>query len=555
MRILHALVWASLGGLGAWADQTPPRLAVVISVDQMRADYFERFGPYFGADGFNRLTSQGAWFQNCHYQHALTITAPGHATILSGVNANVHGVIANDWKESKTLIDGNSVEDVSSPLVGITPQGPQAAKSGRSPRNFLGTTVGDRLKERYGAKAKVFGVADKDRSAILMSGARADGAYWGEDARFVTSTYYRRELPDWVKAFNAAHPPEADYGRIWDRLLDPALYDKVQGPDRAVGEYTGKGDPTGTFPKRMDGGAPGPTPDFLWALDYAPWNNDFVVEFAEKLIEVEQLGADETPDLLCVGFSQTDRVGHSYGPDSHEVMDSYLRLDRTIAGFLSFLDTKIGRKNYVVVLTADHGVGSIPEQVRQKQGAAAGGRIEGAKLVAHVKSALEAAFGPPPADSWWVIRDSGGFRLNPRALEAKNLSPARAAGEIRQALLTFPGIAAAWTREQMLGREPLGDYGERMRLSYHAERSPDVVFMTRPNWLVGTTPASHGTPYEYDSHVPQLWFGAGIRPGARTEPVAVEDIAPTLAALLGVTLPPEAKGKRLFSGATSNAQR
>ena len=532
------------------AEKPVPRLAVLIAVDQMRADFLVKFRPYFGEGGFKRLLLGGANYPNCHYQHAISVTAPGHATILSGVNANVHGIIANDWKDPQTLQDGNAVEDSASPLVGLPPHTGRypnatlAAKAGRSPRNFLGTTVGDRLKARYGAAARVFGVADKDRSAILMAGTKADGAYWTEEGRFVTSTFYRPELPAWVEKFNSLHNLTHKFGQVWDRLLEPEIYERVQGPDDATGEYSGMG-LTRIFPKRFDGGKSVPSNEFLGILDVAPWSNDLVAGLAEKLVEVERLGDDATPDLLCVGFSQPDGIGHAYGPDSHEVMDSYLRLDQVLARFLAFLDRKVGRENYLLVLTADHGVGPIPEQTQEKLGAASAGRIIAAEISAHVNAALDAVYGPLPADHYWTVRDASGFRLNARALEAKNVSLARAATEVRQAVLKFPGIAEAWTREQLLSDQPLAGFGERMRLSYHAERSPDVMVVIKRYWLPGTTQASHGTPYDYDTHVPQLWFGAGIKPVVHPERVAVEDIAPTLAGLLGVDLP-EAKGRRLF---------
>ncbi len=538
------LLVAGLGPLGA-EERPVPRLAVVVSVDQMRGDYLKRFGPYFGADGFNRLVREGADFQNCHYNHAFTITAPGHATILSGVNPSAHGIIGNDWRDPASFVGVNAVQDVDSPLVGVAPRGPNAAQTGRSPRNFLGTTVGDRLKERYGAAAKVFGVADKDRSAILMAGAKADGAYWSVDGKFVTSTYYHRELPAWVQEFNAANPPEGYFGRVWERLREVEIYDTVQGPDDATGEYSGQG-LTRTFPKRIDGGKPEPSNGFLWTLELSPWGNELVAGLAMRLIESEGLGIDDTPDLLCVGFSQTDRIGHSYGPDSHEVMDSFLRLDQVLAEFLRYLDQRVGRDHYVLVLTADHGVGPIPEQTIEKRGADAAGRISGSKLEAHVSGALAAAFGPAPEGQYWALRDGSGYRLNSTVVKHAGADPAKVRAVLRDALATFPGIADVWTRDQLLGEGALGGYGERMRLSYNATRSPDVVFLIQPFWLAGTTTANHGTPYDYDSHVPQVWVGGGFQAGARAERVAVEDLAPTLAGLLGVELPPEAKGRRLF---------
>jgi len=552
--------WVAAAGLQAAEPSAPPKLAVVISVDQMRADYLERFRPYFGTDGFNRLTGQGAWFQDCHYQHAVTKTAPGHATILSGVHANVHGIIANEWLDRTTFIQGNNVEDPASPLVGLPPRLDRyanaafAAKAGRSPRNFLGVTVGDRLKEKYGAAAKVFGVADKDRAAILMSGPRADSAYWTEEGRFVTSTYYRPDLPAWLEQFNVERGAARHFGQVWDRLLEAAIYDRVQGPDEAPGETVEDGLP-GTFPKKVDGGKEKLTNAFFDAFDHAPWDNDLVADLAERLVEHEQLGADATPDLLCVGFSQTDKVGHAYGPDSHEVMDSYLRLDRTLAGFFHFLDAKVGPGNWVVALTADHGAPSLPEKTQREQGSDAAGRLSGSALDRFLFSALDTIYGPLPENAYWALRDNSGYHLNPAALKAKHLTGPQLDEKIREVLLAYPTIAAVYTREQLVAPGPLDVFGEMERLSYYAPRSMDVVYIPKRNFIErATAGTTHGTPYDYDTHVPQVWYGAGVPPGVHRERVAVEDLAPTLAALLGVTLPPEAKGKRLFPSATSNVQ-
>jgi len=529
----------------------PPRLTVVISIDQMRADYLERFRPYFGDGGFKRLTDEGAWFKDCHYQHAVTKTAPGHATILSGVHANVHGIVANEWLNRQTFIQGNNVEDVNAPLVGLPPRLDRyanatfAAKAGRSPRNFLGVTVGDRLKARYAA-AKVFGIADKDRAAILMAGPKADGAYWTEEGRFVTSTYYRPALPAWLEEFNAARGPAHHFGEVWDRLLDPAIYDRVQGPDDAPGEQAEDGLPT-TFPKKLDGGKPQVSLTFYDAFDHAPMDNELVADAAEELVKAEHLGADDVPDLLCVGFSQPDKVGHAYGPDSHEIMDTYLRLDRTLAELFQFLDRQVGAGRYVVVLTADHGVPPLPETTQSKLGADAAGRLSGGALDRYLFAALDAAYGPLPANAYWAVRDNSGYHLNPAALAAKNLTPTQLEEKIRDLLLQYPMISKVYTRDQLTGPWPLDEFGEMERLSFYPPRGTDVVYIPKPFFVergpVGTT---HGTPYEYDTHVPQVWFGAGVKPGVHDERVAVEDLAPTLAAMLGVTLPPEAKGKVLF---------
>lgn len=547
MRVFLILGALTLSGASLAAAEPPPRLAVVVTVDQMRADYLERFRPWFGEGGFKRLLAGGAVYSDCHYGHAVTKTAPGHATLLSGVNANVHGIVANEWLDRASFIQGNAVEDTGAPLVGLPPRlgrypnATLAAKAGRSPRNFLGVTVGDELKARYPG-AKVFGVADKDRSAILPAGAKADGAYWTEEGIFVTSTYYRAELPAWVQEFNAAHNAAQFSGRTWDRLLDKSVYDQVQGPDDAPGEESSSGLPA-TFPKRLPEAGDA---DFFGAFDRTPWNNDQVEAMARRLIEMEQLGADDIPDLLAVGFSQTDAMGHAYGPDSHEVMDSYLRLDRTLARFFAFLDARVGAGRWVLVLTADHGVAPLPERIQADKGPGAAGRIDGKTLDAHVAAALDRTFGPLAPPLYWAVRDNSGYHVNPAALRARHLELDRVAAALQAALQAHPMIARAYTRAELTGTARLDSIGEMTRLSYFPARSADVLFVEKYAFQLRAQGTTHGTPHDYDTHVPLVWYGAGVTPGVRTGTVHVEDLAPTLAGLFRVQLPPEARGRRLF---------
>ncbi|MBP7482042.1 MAG: alkaline phosphatase family protein [Lacunisphaera sp.] len=528
----------------------PPRLVVVISVDQMRADYLDRFRPYFGPGGFKLLLDQGANFANCHYRHSITKTGPGHAVILSGVHANIHGIIANEWllraEAAPELV--NCVEDRDSALVGQAPRavrspgGVLEAKSGRSPRHYLAATVGDQLKLRHGARAKVFGVADKDRAAILMSGKLADGAYWTEDGRVVTSTYYRPELPAYLTVFNAEQRAEKLHGGEWTRLLDPSVYDSVQGPDDAPGESKAVGF-TSTFPKRLDGGQARIGKDYYDAFDYTPWNNDLIADLARAVITQEQLGeADGSPDLLAIGFSQPDKIGHAYGPDSHEVMDSILRLDRTLAGLFQFLDEKVGLANCNIVLTADHGAAPLPER-----NPAQGGRVRGADFDQVVYAALDRQFGTLTDNERWAVRDGLGYHLNPAALAQKKISASRLEDAVQAALRSIPAVASAYTRAQLTDPAPLDAMGEALRLSFYPPRSPDVLAVLKPYFIDRAAPGTtHGTPYDYDNHVPLLWYGAGVKSGLHPEQVGVDDLAPTLVRLLGLPPLPQAAGRILF---------
>ncbi len=548
-----ALFFAAIVLHAAEPTSTAPRLAVVISVDQLRADYLIRFRPFFGEGGFNRLLEGGLDFQNNHYRHANTQTAPGHATILSGAFPHVHGIISNDWLDRDLWEVINNVEDRTSPLVGLSPADASAAllapNAGRSPRNFQAATVGDQLKLRFGDRSKVFAASNKDRSAILLGGKLADSAYWDEAGVMVTSRYYREQVPAWVKAFNDERLVHATFGKTWDRVRETAIYDAVQGPDDAPGEMAELG-LARTFPKRITGGREVISPAFFSAFDNSPFSSEFLGEFVQRAIREEKLGHSPATDLLCVGFSQIDSMGHSYGPDSHEVMDSMIRLDRVLAALLDTIDREVGLARCVVVLTADHGVSPMPDRALAMRSDLPAGRVKLSDLDAPGRKALDGAFGPLEAPMYWFTRDNMGFYFRPDALAAKKLTVEEAGQVLKASVVKFPYIAMAYTRNEVLAASGEGESLLAMsHRGFHPARDRDVGFVLKPYYYpgrannVGTT---HGSPYAYDTHVPQLWFGAGVPHGVRIDRVGVEDIAPTLAALLGLSAPPEAQGRRLF---------
>lgn len=552
LTLLPAACFAP-GSFGA-ESVAPPRLAVVIAVDQLRYDYLVRFRPYFAEDGFERLLSCGTNFENCTYRYASTKTAVGHATMLSGCNPDVHGIVGNEWVDRETLLSGVAVEDVEAPLVGLAPStmrlpgGTLDPRSGRSPRRMLAASIGDQLKAVHGATSKVLGVSNKDRSAILMAGARADGAYWDESGRFVTSRYYHEELPAWVEAFNERRIPDSFYGKTFDRLLDSSIYDAVQGPDDAAGEYEETGLDR-TFPHRIDGGELAPRGDFFTVFDASPFSSEFLAAFAEELILQENLGQDTVPDLLCISFSQIDVLGHAYGPDSHEIMDAMIRLDRILAGLFRFLDQRVGPGRFVIVLTSDHGVAPMPERTAVAQPRIQAERIRAKDLDARMADALNRQFGPLSADEPWFVHDNEGYHFRPDAIAAKHLTLDVVSSFLRDALKRDPVIETAYTRAEIHGahattNDPLLAL---VRRSYLDGRGQDVVYVIKPFFVKKSgSGAQHGTPWIYDRHVPQLWYGAGVPRSWRAEPVGMEDIAPTLAAILGIPPPPQATGQRLF---------
>jgi len=530
-----------------------PRLVVVLIVDQLRGDHLARFGPHFGPGGFRRLLEGGLDFRDTHYRHAFTQTAPGHATLATGVHADVHGVIANDWLDRGTWEMVNSVEDALSPLVGVAPGelGPIAAarpeKTGRSPRTLLAPTVADRLKERYGADARVISLSNKDRSAILLGGQRADGAYWDEVGRMVTSRHYAARLPAWVEAFNAEQRVHAAFGQTWERLLPAAVYEAVQGPDDQAGENAEMGLGR-TFPKRVDGGAKAVGPAFFSAFDNTPFATEVLGEFVQRAIREERLGHHPGVDFLGVSFSQVDTVGHAYGPDSHELMDSMLRMDRVLAALLDCLDREVGLGRCLIVLSADHGVAPLPEQAARREPGAKGSRANSREIDGAVRHALDTAFGAPPKTETWFVRDGTTYHLRPAALAARETTAAAAAKVVCDALRARPEVAGAFTAAELAALPSDGnDLAAQFRRSQHAGRARDVLFALRPH--VGAragTGTGHGSPHPYDTHVANVWFGAGIQPGVRTERVGVDAIAPTLIARLGLAPLPDARAKPLF---------
>ncbi len=551
--LITVVVLAPLaGGAALRAAPEKPALVVVISIDQFRGDYLPRFREHFGPGGFNLLLENGAVFVDCHHRHSVTKTAPGHAAMLTGVHADINGIIANDWLDRGTFERVSCVGDDSVQIVGLPPPprlqvpGVAGAWLGRSPRNLLVPTVGDELKLSRGGRPKVIGIAGKDRAAILMTGRLADAAYFMVNARMVSSTYYMRTLPAWVEAWNGAGKVEAWFGKTWERLLPEAAY-AVQGPDDAEGEDVNAGRLGRTFPKIVDGGATSPDGAFFNAFGNTPFANDVLEDFAEVAIESENLGGRAgVTDLLCLGFSATDHAGHLWGPDSHEVMDMVLRMDRTLERFFGFLDRRVGLGRCLIVLTADHGAPSMPERIHAMNTSVPAGRVDGALVLSTAEEAMDRAFGPLAGDKRWLARDDASLLLLPAALEEKQIEPAAAQAVARDALLALDFVQAAYTRDQLERGEVIDEPGRQAMLSFNRERSGDVFYQAKPFFFERATGTNHGTPYNYDTHVPLVFFGPGVKAGAHAERVGVSDLAPTLSRLLGISAPPHARGRVLF---------
>lgn len=546
---LFLLLFLGLGSLSA-APATPA-LVVVITVDQFRGDFLARYREHFVPGGLNLLLEQGANFTDCRYQHAVSKTGPSHAVILTGVYANVHGIINNAWVDRETLRRVNCVEDSSVQIVGrVETKGgarlPGATvPAGASPRRLLASTVGDQLKLTRAGRSKVIGLSSKDRSAILLAGKLADAAYWMDKGRIVTSSYYMAELPVWVREFNDAGRIESFFGRTWDRVLPAAAYEALLGSDDGLGESAewGLGK---TFPKVVNGGSDKIGPVFYDAFECSPFKNEVLADFARALIENEKLGQRGVTDILCLSLSTNDTVGHNYGPDSHEVMDITLRTDRMLADFFQYLEARIGLKNCTIVFTADHGIPPIPEQVKAINPNISAGRVDNARLLKTCETALNQAFGPLSEGKRWLVVDENSLLFLRDVLKEKNLAPAAAEKIVRDALLTLEFVEAAYTRTELEQGAITGEYAAATLQSFHRTRSGDLYYQMKPFWVDRKTGTNHGSPYTYDVHVPLLWYGVGVKPGKYSQRVGVDDLAPTLAHLLGVLAPPMSQGKVLF---------
>jgi predicted AlkP superfamily pyrophosphatase or phosphodiesterase len=524
-----------------------PRLVVIIAVDQCRADYLERFGPWLGSDGFNRLTREGTSFVAARYRHAITQTAAGHAQMSTGTFAERNGIIGNDWLDRSTWQMVNSVEDRGSPLVGVSPVelGPEsalaAARTGRSPLHLQVDTLADRLKARDGRNCRIVGVSAKDRAAILLTGHHGDVVLWQEAGRFVSSRYYGPALPRWVADFNRAHPANAHFGATWERLLPAAVYDRVQGADDAEGEETGLGLGR-TFPHVIHGGARAPGRAFFVAFENTPLAAEQLGNLAQRAISEERLGQHEGTDFLGVSFSSFDELGHRYGPDSHEIMDAFIRLDHVLADLLTQLDHAVGLDRCVIALTADHGVAPLPER-HTAPGAL---RLNLGTIDRRLRVALEKEFGPPPTEGWF-LRDNLAYHVTPAA--ARHVGDGdRIATAIVTTLRAMPEIALAYSSRE-LARATRTDQPAlaAVQRSWNADRPRDVLFFPRP-YIVARerTGTTHGTPWDYDTRVPMVFRGPGIPAGrVHTEEAGIENLAPTLAARVGVSLP-SAQGQDLF---------
>lgn len=548
--LLYLLVFVSASVYSQSENRGNPKLVVGIVVDQMRYDQLHKYASRFTDDGFMRLLNDGFSFENTNYNYIPTVTAAGHASIYTGATPAVHGIIDNSWfdRENNEMRDNVSDEEVM--IVGSREEN----ANGVSPRNLKSNTITDQLRMNSQFSSKVISVSLKDRGAILPGGHAANGAYWHDwktsPGYFVTSTHYLNELPSWVLAFNRKERSNTYLNNTWTTLYDINSYTSSAADDNPYeSDLRGQGKPTfpydfksirETFRER------GNEYQLIWV---SPYGNTLLTEFAIEALKGEELGQDVVTDFLCISYSVTDVIGHTFGPQSVEIEDIYLRLDRDIALLLKELDNRVGRDNYLVFLTSDHGVNQVPAFRKDHK------LPSGIANTDRYKAALARSFSQRYGSNELIL-DFSGFNvyLDNSVIIENDLNPETLRKQAADFLMTQPGISLALTSDQLRANPYTEGIRKKLQNGYHPSRSGDILLVydpgyvpniqgiTRPEQVKG---AVHGSGYAYDSHVPMIWYGKGIPQGSSVRPVSVTDIAPTLALWLKLQLPGGAMGQPL----------
>jgi predicted AlkP superfamily pyrophosphatase or phosphodiesterase len=513
----------------ARAPSGRPSLLVLLVVDQFRADYVDKFESQW-TGGLHRLLSEGAVFPAAAYPYADTVTCAGHATIGTGAYPDVHGMILNEWYERTR---GAVVACASDPAAQVVSYGPPLTGAGESAHRLRTPTLGDELRAQLDPPARVASFSLKARAAVTLAGQRADAIAWFDDrGAWVSSTAYAPRPVAAVADYVRGHPL-APPGTVWDRTLPETAY-RYESP--AIG-LTPPAGATAAFPHPLGATA---DPSFYTRWQSSPFADDYLGGLALGVVDALHLGSGRSTDLLAISFSTLDKVGHDYGPNSHEIQDVLVRLDRTLGTLFDGLDRTIGRSRYTVALSADHGVSPIPE--RQRRFGLDAGRVKEDALRAAVDAALVPALG---AGHYVVSLQGADVYLTPAAAQRMAASQALAA-RVKAALAHVPGVLTAYTRTEIedprLRADPVI---AQIALGHDPERSGDISVVLRPYWMTAGTGTTHGTGYAFDRRVPLVFMGDGIRPGIYTADASPADIAPTLARLAGVTLP-RAQGHARF---------
>lgn len=536
LLLLVSLIFLSAGAQTGSNSKVPfenPKLVVGIVVDQMRYDYLTRFWGRYGNDGFKRLVNEGFNCKNNHYNYVPTYTGPGHASIYTGATPAVHGIIGNDFFD-KTI--GEMVYCAGD--TGYQTVGSESVAGKMSPHRMKTTSVTDQLRLDTQMRGKTIGIAIKDRGAILPAGHTANAAYWfhgANEGNWISSTFYMEELPGWAKKFNKKHTVDK-YWIPWDTLYDIKTYTE-SGPDDNRFEGSPMGKDKATFPydlkalKDQNGGY-----DILKGTAYG---NSLTTDFALAAVDGENLGADGDTDFLALSYSSTDYVGHKYGVNSVEVQDTYLRLDKDLERLFKALDEKVGKGQYTVFLTADHGAVHVPSYLQSVKIPA--GYVDGAKQKEKFGNFLNEHYGTIK-----IVKSVSNNQvfLDHEMIKGKKLDLAMVQNEIANELFAYNNVMNTYTALQMRQNVFPEGIAASLQRGYHPKRSGDIVILYDPSVIsYHKTGSTHGSGFHYDTHVPLLFYGKGINQGSTSVKTNITDIAPTISALLGISFPNGATGQ------------
>lgn len=539
MRYLFILWILSGNTIASFAQETQPgnaiarpKLVVGIVIDQMRWDYLYRYYDRYAANGgFKRFLNQGYSCENTLIPYTPTITACGHTAIYTGSVPSIHGITGNAWYDNLLKRTVYCTEDKTVKGVGGT-----GIAGEMSPRNMLVTTICDELRLATNFRSKVIGVAFKDRGGILPAGHSANAAYWydGTKGDWITSTYYMNELPAWVTDFNKKKLVDQYYKQNWNTLYPVNTY--IESSSDAK-DYESK--PLGADMK----GFPYNLEKFVGknygAISSTPFGNTITAEMAKAAIEAEKLGADNSTDFLAVSFSSPDYVGHSFGPNSIEAEDTYLRLDKDLGDLFNYLDTKIGKGQYLVFLSADHGVAHVPGFLKENKIPA--GTVSSTAIMTRFNPQLKEKFG---GDGLILNMYNYQVHLNHPVIDSLKLNETAIKKWIIDSLKVTEGVSQVIDLAR-LSDIPLNSTVKNMIVNgYFPRRSGDIQIICKPQWFDGgSTGTTHGSWNPYDAHIPLLWYGWNIKPGKTNRETYMTDIAPTLAALLKIQMPSGTVGK------------
>ncbi len=507
-------------------EPSPPRLAVGIVVDQMQFDMLYRFQDEFGDGGFRRLLSEGFSFENAQFDYAPTFTGPGHASVYTGTTPAVHGIMSNAWYVRE--LQGTTYVTADEQVATV---GSDTDAGMMSPRWMLSTTVGDELWMHSNERSRVVAISLKDRGAILPGGHTGQ-AYWFDydTGDFISSTHYGPELPSWVRAFNERGLVARYLTRQWTPLLPEARY-VASLPDDNPYEAPFSGMDRPVFPYDLSELAERSGPGIV---AYTPFGDELLVELAIAALDGESLGSRDTPDLLAISFSSPDHVGHRFGPMSMEIQDLYLRLDRQLERLLDEIDQHVGLEDVIMFLTSDHGVAHVPDYLRDRNVPV--GQMSSRALATELRAYLEELYG----EDFVLSLSNEQVFFDHEQVRRAGVSLSELQQTTARFLISRDGIAGALTADALTFSEFSQGHRARIQRGFHPARSGDVVYWMEPHWMSVFGPAArttHGSVYSYDTRAPLIWFGGQVPAGRSAHPVAISDIASTLAVFLRSPFP------------------